>query len=219
MMKLSNATVGGLKNFAEINQNILIEEGKQLRTMSVMKNILASAGVPEEFPKNVGIYDLNEFLGVLSMTKDADIEFEDSHMTMKFGRTKITYMYSDTSILTLPPETFNEPEIDLNFDIDKELLQNLLKASAVMQLPDVIMHNGEVTVTDLKNTTSNNYSVELPETTSENGSWRMFRCHFKAENLKMLPGDYAVRVATAANVSQWVGEEASYWIAMEATVD
>ena len=70
MMKLSDATVGVLKNFANINQNILIEEGKQIRTMSTMKNILASAGVVEEFPKNVGIYDLNEFLGVLSMTKE-----------------------------------------------------------------------------------------------------------------------------------------------------
>jgi hypothetical protein len=219
MMKLSNATVGVLKNFAEINQNILIEEGKQIRTMSTMKNILASAGVSEEFPKNVGIYDLNEFLGVLSMAKDADITFEENQLVMKSGRTKITYMYSDTSILTLPPETFNEPEIDLNFNIDKELLQNILKASAVMQLPDVVMHNGKVTVTDLKNTTSNNFSVELPEDVAENGTWRMFRCHFKAENLKMLPGDYAVRVATAANVSQWVGEEASYWIAMEATND
>ena len=217
MMKLSNATVGVLKNFAEINQNILIEEGKQIRTMSVMKNILASAGVPEEFPKSVGIYDLNEFLGVLSMAKDADITFEESRLVMKSGRNTFKYMYSDPSILTLPPETFNEPEIDLNFNIDKELLQNILKASAVMQLPDIIMHNGEVTVTDLKNTTSHTFSVELPETTSENDSWRMFRCHFKADNLKVLPVDYAVRVSTAANVSQWVGEEASYWIAMEAT--
>ena len=88
-MKLSDATVGVLKNFANINQNILIEEGKQIRTMSTMKNILASAGVVEEFPKNVGIYDLNEFLGVLSMTKDADIEFGESYLTMTSGRLRL----------------------------------------------------------------------------------------------------------------------------------
>ena len=219
MMKLSDATVGVLKNFANINQNILIEEGKQIRTMSTMKNILASAGVVEEFPKNVGIYDLNEFLGVLSMTKNADIEFGESYLTMTSGRTKATYMYSDSSILTLPPETFNEPEIDLNFDIGKEVLQEILKASAVMQLPDVVIHNGEVSVTDLKNTTSNNFAVEVPAVEAENTGWRMFRCHWKAENLKMLPGDYSVRVSTTANVSQWVGSVASYWIAMEATSD
>ena len=210
-MKLSDATVGVLKNFATINQNILIEEGKEIRSMSTMKNILASAGVPEEFPRDVGIYDLNEFLGVLSLAKDADIQFEDSHMLVKSGGTKIKYMYSDPSILTVPPKTFNAPEIDLNFEVKKDVLQNVLKAAAVMQLPDIVMQNGEITATDLKNTTSNNFSVELVGATEH-------RCHFKAENLKMLPGDYSVKVATAASVSQWIGEVASYWIAMEAMV-
>ena len=128
MMKLSDATVGVLKNFANINQNILIEEGKQIRTMSTMKNILATAPLTEEFPRDVGIYDLNEFLGVLSMAKDADIQFEDSHMTVSSGKTKIKYMYSDPSILTVPPQTFNAPEEDRMFRIDKDELQNILKA-------------------------------------------------------------------------------------------
>jgi len=215
MMKLSDATMGLLKNFANINQNILIEEGQKIRTMSTMKNILASAGVTETFPRSVGIYDLNEFLGVLSMAKDADIQFEDSHMTVSSGKTKIKYMYSDPSILTVPPQTFNAPDIDVEFNVDKEVLQNILKASAVMQLPDIVIADGGVIVTDLKNTTSNDYSVELSTTISDT----THRCHFKADNLKMLPGSYHVRVASSANVSQWVGEVADYWIAMEATGD
>jgi len=215
MMKLSDATMGLLKNFANINQNILIEEGQKIRTMSTMKNILASAGVTETFPRSVGIYDLNEFLGVLSMAKDADIQFEDSHMTVSSGKTRIKYMYSDPSILTVPPQTFNAPDIDVEFNVDKEVLQNILKASAVMQLPDIVIADGGVIVTDLKNTTSNDYSVELSTTISDT----THRCHFKADNLKMLPGSYHVRVASSANVSQWVGEVADYWIAMEATGD
>jgi len=214
-MKLSDATMGLLKNFANINQNILIEEGQKIRTMSTMKNILASAGVTETFPRSVGIYDLNEFLGVLSMAKDADIQFEDSHMTVSSGKTRIKYMYSDPSILTVPPQTFNAPDIDVEFNVDKEVLQNILKASAVMQLPDIVIADGGVIVTDLKNTTSNDYSVELSTTISDT----THRCHFKADNLKMLPGSYHVRVASSANVSQWVGEVADYWIAMEATGD
>ena len=92
MMKLSDKTVGILKNFSTINQNILIKEGSKLRTMSTMKNILAEADVPETFPTDFGIYDLNEFLGVLTLAKDADIQFEDSHMTVSSGKTKIKYM-------------------------------------------------------------------------------------------------------------------------------
>ena len=217
MMKLSDTTVGLLKNFAGINQNILIEEGKNIRTMSTMKNILASSPVAEEFPRDVGIYDLNEFLGVLSMAKDADIQFEDSHMTVSSGKTKIKYMYSDPSILTVPPQTFNAPEEDRMFRINKEELQSVLKASAVMQLPDITLVDRNLTATDLKNTTSNNYTIELE------GSFalREHRLHWKAENLKMVPDSYRVGVSEAANVSHWVNGDTGldYWIAMEATGD
>ena len=216
MMKLSDTTVGLLKNFAGINQNILIEEGKNIRTMSTMKNILASSPVTEEFPRDVGIYDLNEFLGVLSMAKDADIQFEDSHMTVSSGKTKIKYMYSDPSILTVPPQTFNAPEEDRMFRIEKEELQSILKASAVMQLPDITLVDRNLTATDLKNTTSNNYTIELE------GSFplREHRLHWKAENLKMVPDSYRVGVSETANVSHWVNGDTGldYWIAMEAMV-
>ena len=216
MMKLSDTTVGLLKNFAGINQNILIEEGKNIRTMSTMKNILASSPVTEEFPRDVGIYDLNEFLGVLSMAKDADIQFEDNHMTVSSGKTKIKYMYSDPSILTVPPQTFNAPEEDRMFRINKEELQSVLKASAVMQLPDITLVDRNLTATDLKNTTSNNYTIELE------GSFplREHRLHWKAENLKMVPDSYRVGVSETANVSHWVNGDTGldYWIAMEATV-
>ena len=216
MMKLSDTTVGLLKNFANINQNILIEEGKQIRTMSTMKNILATAPLTEEFPRDVGIYDLNEFLGVLSMAKDADIQFEDSHMTVSSGKTKIKYMYSDPSILTVPPQTFNAPEEDRMFRIDKDELQNILKASAVMQLPDITLVDRMLTATDLKNTTSNNYSIEL----QGDFALREHRLHWKAENLKMVPDFYRVGVSETAKVSHWVNGDTGldYWIAMEAMV-
>ena len=216
MMTLRDATVGVLKNFANINQNILIEEGKQIRTMSTMKNILATAPLTEEFPRDVGIYDLNEFLGVLSMAKDADIQFEDSHMTVSSGKTKIKYMYSDPSILTVPPQTFNAPEEDRMFRIDKYELQNILKASAVMQLPDITLVDRMLTATDLKNTTSNNYSIEL----QGDFALREHRLHWKAENLKMVPDFYRVGVSETANVSHWVNGDTGldYWIAMEAMV-
>ena len=216
MMKLSDATVGVLKNFANINQNILIEEGKQIRTMSTMKNILATAPLTEEFPRDVGIYDLYEFLGVLSMAKDADIQFEDSHMTVSSGKTKIKYMYSDPSILTVPPQTFNAPEEDRMFRIDKDELQNILKASAVMQLTDITLVDRMLTATDLKNTTSNNYSIEL----QGDFALREHRLHWKAENLKMVPDFYRVGVSETANVSHWVNGDTGldYWIAMEAMV-
>ena len=62
VMKLSESTLSVLKNFSTINQSILFKQGKKLRTISVMKNILAEVTVEEEFPKDFGIYDLPQFL-------------------------------------------------------------------------------------------------------------------------------------------------------------
>jgi|TARA_A100001015_G_scaffold222150_1_gene250153 hypothetical protein len=219
MMKLSDKTVGILKNFSTINQNILIKEGSKLRTMSTMKNILAEADVSEAFPADFGIYDLNEFLGVLTLAKDADLNFDNqAFLTANSGPTKIKYMYSDPSILTVPPETFNAPETDVDFSMPQDILASVLKASAVMQLPDItIVSNGnpgvEVTATDLKNTSSNNYTQVLDI------DRQPFECRFKAENLKMITGDYVVNVSTSAGVSHWAGTDVSYWIAMEAKTD
>ena len=126
MMKLSDKTVGILKNFSTINQNILIREGSKLRTMSTMKNILAEADVSETFPTDFGIYDLNEFLGVLTLAKDADIQFDhQSYLTADSGSTKIKYFYSDPSILTTPPETFNAPECDVTFGVSASVLSSV----------------------------------------------------------------------------------------------
>ncbi len=217
-MKLSGETVDVLKNFSTINQNILIKEGTQLRTMSTMKNILAEAPIKETFPREFGIYDLNEFLGVLTLVNDAELEFNsESHLTVNGGNVKIKYFFSDPSILTTPPESFNPPECDVSFGVTGKTLSSVLKASAVMQLPDIVIEGNtgaSITATDLKNTTSNNYTEQLNSETTQT-----FKFHFKADNLKMIPGDYQVKASSTAQVSNWVGSDASYWIALEQTSD
>ena len=217
-MKLSGETVDVLKNFSNINQNILIKEGTQLRTMSTMKNILAEAPIKETFPREFGIDDLNEFLGVLTLVNDAELEFNsESHLTVNGGNVKIKYFFSDPSILTTPPESFNPPECDVSFGVTGKTLSSVLKASAVMQLPDIVIEGNtgaSITATDLKNTTSNNYTEQLNSETTQT-----FKFHFKADNLKMIPGDYQVKASSTAQVSNWVGSDAAYWIALEQTSD
>ena len=218
-MKLSEQTISVLKNFSSINQNILVKHGAELRTMSTMKNILGEAIISESFPRDFGIYDLNEFLGVLTLVKDPELEFDnDNYLTVNSGRSKIKYFYSDPSILTTPPETFNAPECDVNIEISEKVLDQVLKASAVMQLPDIIVRgetdNTFIEATDLKNTTSNKFTLDI--TNTEESVHPVFSFIFKSDNLKMIRGDYKLSASTTAGVSNWVGSEASYWIAMEA---
>ena len=104
-MKLSDKTVNILKNFSSINQSILFKEGNKLRTISVMKNILAEAEIDEDIPKDFGIYDLNQFLNGLNLHASPDLDFDnDGYVVIKEGRSRSKYFFADKNVIVTPPE-------------------------------------------------------------------------------------------------------------------
>ena len=215
-MKLSDKTLTLLKNFSSINQSILFKEGNSLRTISVMKNILAEATIEEELPKNFGIYDLNQFLNGLSLHKDPDLDFtENSYITIREGKRKVKYFYADPNVIVSPPEKeIQLPSKDVCFQLDSVTLEKLLKASAVYQLPDLsaVGEAGVIrlVVRDKKNDTSNEYSITVGETDKE------FTFNFKVENIKIIPGAYDV-VVSEKLLSQFTNSayNLKYYIALE----
>jgi len=215
-MKLSDSTLAVLKNFAGINNSILVKKGTQLRTISVAKNILAEAEIPEDFPRDVAIYDLNQFLNGLSLHQDPNLDFtEDSHITIKEGRRRVKYFYADPQVIIAPPEKeINLPTQEVCFQLESTALDKLVKAAAVYQLPDlsVLGENGEITmvVRDKKNDTSNEYAVNVGETDKE------FEFNFKMENIKIIPGAYDV-VISSKLLSEFTNTQYNlkYFIALE----
>ena len=214
-MFLSSETVQILKNLSTINQSILIKPGKTLNTMSVMKNILVKADIPEEFEKTVAIYDLNQFLNCLSLVPGAEVELGDSSITITDGKTSIDYRYSDPSVITAPPEKeLTLPSEDVCVVLTEDQLESVKKAAAVLQISDVsLVGDGEtiyLTVRDKKNSGSNTYKVEVGETSD------VFSFNMKCENLKLISGDYDV-IISAKNLAYFVnhGRPVSYFIAME----
>ena len=215
-MKLTDSTLAVLKNFAGINNSILVKKGNQLRTISVAKNILAEAEIPEDFPRDVAIYDLNQFLNGLSLHQDPNLDFtEDSHITIKEGRRRVKYFYADPQVIIAPPDKeINLPTQEVCFQLESTSLEKLVKAAAVYQLPDlsVIGSNGEITmvVRDKKNDTSNEYAVNVGETDSN------FEFNFKMENIKIIPGAYDV-VISSKLLSEFTNTQYNlkYFIALE----
>ena len=138
-MNLCDNTLGILKNFAGINNSILVKEGNQLRTISVAKNILAEAEIDEDFPRQFGIYDLNQFLNGLSLHKDPDLDFsEESYLTIREVKRRVKYFFADPQVIVAPPEKeITLPSQDVCFQLDSTALDKLLKAAAVYQLPDL----------------------------------------------------------------------------------
>ena len=215
-MKLSDNTLNVLKNFAGINNSILVKEGNKLRTISVAKNILAEANITEEFPRDVAIYDLNQFLNGLSLHADPDLDFSpDSYITIKEGKRRVKYFYADPQVIVAPPEKeITLPSEDVCFQLDSTALDKLLKAAAVYQLPDLsaIGEAGVVklVVRDKKNDTSNEYAVVVGETDKN------FVFNFRVENIKIIPGAYDV-VVSSKLLSKFSNTryDLQYYIALE----
>jgi hypothetical protein len=215
-MKLSDKTITLLKNFSGINQSILFRQGNSLRTISVMKNILAEATVEEEFPKDFGIYDLNQFLNGLNLHQNAELDFQnDSHVVIREGKSRSKYFFADPNVIITPPDkSIVLPSEDVCFILDTKELDKLLKAAAVYQLPDlsVVGEAGVVklVVRDKKNDTSNDFSVVVGETNE------VFTFNFKVENIKIIPGSYEV-VISSKLLSRFknTGYDVTYYIALE----
>jgi hypothetical protein len=215
-MKLSESTVGLLKNFSSINQSILFKQGSKLRSISVMKNILVEANVAEEFPKDFGIYDLNQFLNGLSLHSSPDLDFErDQYVVIKEGKSRSKYFFADPSVIVAPPEKeITLPSEDVCFELTSQQLEKLKKAASVYQLPDVsaIGENGVIKLVsrDKKNDTSNDFSIIVGETDTE------FVFNFKEENLKIIPGNYNV-VVSSKLLSRFSNQnyDVQYYIALE----
>lgn len=215
-MKLSKYTIEVLKNFSRINQSILFKDGNKLRTISVMKNILAEAVLPEEFPKEFGIYDLQQFINGIELHDNPDLDFSsDNYVIIHENKNKTKYFYSDPNVIVTPPEkSLSLPSEDVCFEISSQQLSHLLKASGVYGLPDLsAIGNGEIVklvVRDKKNDTSNVFSIDVGLTTN------VFTFNFKIENIKILPGSYEV-VISKKFLSKFSNKdkELIYWIALE----
>jgi hypothetical protein len=215
-MKLSDNALAILKNFAGINNSILVKKGNKLRTISVAKNILAEAEIKEEFPRDFAIYDLNQFLNGLSLHHDPDLDFQqDSYLSIKEGKRRVKYFFADPAVIVAPPEKeIQLPTQDVCFQMDSVTLEKLVKAAAVYQLPDLsaIGEAGviKLVVRDKKNDTSNEYAIVVGETDQE------FSFNFKVENIKIIPGAYDV-VVSSKLLSQFTNKQhnLTYYIALE----
>ena len=215
-MKLSDNTLSVLKNFSSINQSILFKHGSKLRTISVMKNILAEATITEELPKDFGIYDLGQFLNGMGLHQSPELDFtNDSYVVIREGRMRSKFFFADPNVIVTPPDKSLElPSEDVTFELSTDQLDKLLKAAGIYQLPDLSVVGGEgvvkVLVRDKKNDTSNDFSIIVGETDST------FSFNFKVENIKILPGTYDV-VVSQKLLSRFTSKnhDLTYYIALE----
>ena len=217
-MELTEKTMQVLKNYATINPNIVITEGNVIKTVSEAKNVLSSVELDVTFPQTFGIYELSEFLSVLSLVDSPRLKFEDTYVlvTDNAGRSRIKYFYSDIDMLTTPSKDIIMPETEVKFTLDSATLSSIKRAASVLGHTEmsVTASDGVVSLSLIDNNdrTSNVYSIDVDGVFAE----EKFNFIFNISNLKMVDGDYEVGISKKL-ISHFVNKEngIEYWCALE----
>ena len=215
-MQLSSDTIAVLKNFSDINQNILVKPGNTIQTISTLKNILAQAEIKEKFDNEFAIYDLPEFLRAYDLFDKSELKFNGAqNMTIKDanGRQSIKYYFADKSVVVAPTKTINMPDKFVTFTLKKENFAKLMRGVTTLNLPDIAVKGDgkEISIVAVdKKTPSNDYSIVVGE------SDKKFTAYFKTENCKMIQDDYDVAISKA-KISHFINKSKpiQYWIAIE----
>ena len=214
-MNISENTLSVLKNFSSINQNLAVKKGNKIRTISPRRTIIAVAQVEDKFDQPFAIYDMNQFLGAVSLFEKPEFIFEEKNVVVANGKSSINYFYAEESMVMTPPERDIElPDTVVEFKLSEDTLKATLQAASVLQAPNwSVVGNGsiiEVVVGDVKNDTSNNYRVKVGDTSDK------FDLTFKVDNLKMMQRDYNVTISSKG-ISHFITEKGdlSYFVATE----
>ncbi len=217
-MQISNETFEILKNFAMINPSIALNPGSILQTVAPSKTVMAKADIKDEFPSTGAIYDLNRFLGVVSLFEQPTFDFGESGVKIKGKNNSVNYTFADPSMIVTPPsdKSIDVDNPDVELDITWSKLSNVLKAANVLQVPEVAIksNNGIINLMaiDSKNPTADTYQQEVGNSNVD------YNFIFKTENFKMMSADYNVKI-NKQGISQFTsnseGPQLTYWIAVE----
>jgi len=218
-LKLSQSTIQVLKNFATIEQSLLVTTGNILKTESQQCNITGRAILEDSFPTQFGIHDLSRFLGIISLFRNPELNFGDRSMTIEEGNVKLRYVYADEDSVLIPksPDAPKTDGVCCKFDITQQDITSLQKAAGVIATEDFTIQvkssKVSVLVHDRKNQSSDEYRLDLPtaESTVTDASWST-----KIELLKMFPSNYTAEVHKRANGKfslHFFNDKFNYWIA------
>jgi len=214
-MQLSKSTLNILKNFTNINTNIIFKVGNHISTITAKTHhILAEAKLEDSFPIDFGIYDLSEFLGVLSLMENPDLTFSDKYVDIRNGSSCIRFHAASQNILTQVPQVKRLPSHDIEFCLSSQMLANIQKVASVLRVPDISFvgdgSNVSIMVKNKENPTSNMFESAIGETD------KVFSVNLKVEYLRFLPLDYAVTLhAKKVMRFQSAYQDLTYYVAVE----
>lgn len=189
-----------LKNLASINQTLLFPKGSTLVTRSVKKHTYAEVTVTEKFPQRFTIYDLNQFLSVVTQFDKPTLNFDvdPSYVVIsdESGGLVVKYQYGDDSLAYIPdPKRKIElPSIDVEFELSEANFKAITNMARTLGTPELALESDGKTLSlvtlDTKNSSTNTTSLAIGDSPGE-----VFFLVWKIEYLKLISGTYDVSVS------------------------
>jgi len=221
-MKLSERTLKLLKNYAGINQSIYIRAGNMLSTVSIAKNIYSETKIEEEFPVSFAIYDLTELLNTLKLFNSPILDFSDAENNYMYiceendTNFKVRYVFAPLKQIVYPEKRPNLGITDVNFKLSNDTLSSIMKASNVMQLPNMVItpidsNSVNINVTDIKDNSSNKFSISVDANVEAVSDFNLI---FNMDTFKMIPQDYDIGISNG-RLSSWYNDDVDYVIALD----
>jgi len=212
-MKFTAKTIQVLKNFASINSCIHFKKGNILKTVNQPYTIVGMAKLDQEIEQDFAIFDLNRFLGALSLFNNPDIKLHERYMTITDGSKELNYVFADPATILKPKDGLALPNVATTVKISASTLADILKALSVMGLPELaLVGDGESISVQAIN--SEDPTSDVFKITNLGNTDKVFKAIYKVENLKILPGEYTVDIASKG-ISLFKGENIEYFVAIE----
>ncbi len=218
-MKLSTATLNVLKNFATINQGLVVNKDAPVYTKTVSNSLLAKCSF-EDLKETFAIYDISGYLQTLSLFDDPDIKFNDNNMTISDGIQSVKRHYSSIDVIDYPEDdqitTIEGMTKDskVDFVMSGEQLSKILKASAVMKFDTLtLVSTGEINQTikaklsDSSNCTADTFELDLGLCETQ------INVKLFVENIKVLPASYDITVLDNLVMFNNDALNLTYWLA------
>jgi hypothetical protein len=212
-MNFGANTISILKNFSTINPSISFRKGNNLKTVSPLGTILASATIEESIPSSAAIYDISRFLATINLMTNPVIEFQDKKFVISDSKSNLHYKYAAESMIAMPPESTKElPKGDVEFFVQWDDINNVIKAASILQLNEISFigdgKNVKLSAINTKDSNADTYDIKIADTDLH------FNMILKVDNLKLMPFSYTVALSTKG-VAHFKSENVQYWIALE----
>lgn len=207
---LTDATIEILKNFANINSQVLFKAGNAQRTCNPSRNFIADVELPQALPVECALFELNRLLGIIDTCKGTSlpsIAFGEHSLVVEHDHGAVTIPYAHKDVIMTPPQQqFHLANPIASFDMPLSLWTKMKRTASVLET--TVMHiilneQGELQVklVNDKDTgdTAGSASYNMPNTKVQSAIKNTWAVKFDA--LTLIPGDYEIAIGEVGTSS------------------